>query len=121
MQPQSPTLGISGSATSGTADTVITGVSIAAASLPQGIYEVLVTTYQVGTADTNYTNMVLQTKVGAAAAVDVHILPSTTIPTSVFIPRLELNGSQVLQVSADAGVVGASSVYVAVMTVTRIA
>lgn len=120
MQPQSPTQGIAGSATSGAASTVITGVSIAAASLPQGIYEILVTTYQVGTVDANYTNMVLQTK-PAGTAVTVHVLPSTSIPTSTFLPRVELNGSQGLQISAGAGSPGASSVYVAVMTVTRIA
>lgn len=120
MQPQAPSISVSGSATSGTADTVITGASIAAASLPQGIYEIIVTTVQSGTVDANPINMVLQSK-PAGAAVDIAILPSIAVPMSTVLRRVELNGSQGLQVSADAGVVGASSIYTCVLTVTRVA
>ena len=119
MTPQAPSVGAAGSLTSGAADAVITGASIAAASLPQGVYEVLVTTYQVGTVDTNYTNMVVQKK-PSGAATDLHVVPSTAVPTTIFLPRVELNGSTGLQVAADAASPGASSVYVAVITATRI-
>lgn len=120
MQPQSPTIGAAGSLTSGSAGDVVTGTTIAAALLPQGIYEVLVTTYQVGTVDTNYTNMVLQSK-PSGTAVTIHVLPSTAIPTSTFLPRVELNGSQGLQISIGGSAPGASSVKVGVITATRIA
>lgn len=120
MQPQGPSLGAAGSKTSGAGADVITGCTIAAASLPQGIYEVLVTTFQVGTVDTNYTNMVLQSK-PTGTAVALHTLPSSATPSATFLPRVELDGSSGLQVSVGAGSPGASSVYVAVITATRVA
>jgi len=119
MSPQAPSVGAAGSLTSGAADTVITGCTIAAASLPQGIYEVIVTTFQVGTADTNYSNMVLQKK-PSGAAVDIAVLPSAATPATAYFARVELNGSQGLQVSSDAGSPGASSVYVASIQATRV-
>lgn len=120
MQPQAPSLGASGSKTSGAAADVITGSTIAASLLPQGIYEIICTTVQSGTVDTNYTNITLETK-PSGSAVTLHIMPSLSVPMSVVLRRVELNGSQGLQASVGAGSPGAGSVYVAAITATRVA
>ena len=105
------TIGDSG--VTGTAPTALTAVA-ATGVLPAGAYSVTATALQVGTVDTNRENFLLQ-----KGATYITGMLSLSTPVTVTIDRVDVNGSETINLITGAAAGGAGSIYVGTIQVTR--